>query len=183
MIKLAVIDVDGVLSDGGYYVPSHTRIETGVPNNFYLRKLNTKDFVGMKLIHDAGVRCIIVSGSREPCIQHINYLNPYITVADNVQDKYDWVETFIKHSKGMYSWEEISAIGDEINDAKLLENVGMAACPSDAVPEIIDIVSNRKDGFVMSKKGGDGCVREFTDLIRSMQRIPAKWVNWEKKYE
>jgi 3-deoxy-D-manno-octulosonate 8-phosphate phosphatase (KDO 8-P phosphatase) len=201
MIKLFLSDLDGTCTSGGYIVPSNR--DAGFNGNInivgqrrpdrpigfhrylYFRQLNTKDSVGMKLLNEAGIKCMVISGSREPCIDSLVYLNPHLTVLADVQDKCDWVRTYIEHSDGKYSWDDIAFIGDEINDAKLLQHVGLAACPSDAVPEIIELVSNRKDGFVMSKVGGAGCVREFTDLIRKIQGIPTKWLaeKWERKNE
>ena len=183
-IKLFLTDLDGTLTSGGYYVTS-VHDDIYLPKKLYLRQLNTKDSVGMKLLNEAGIKCMVISGSREPCIDSLVYLNPHLTIIPDVQDKYDWVETYIRNTKGFYSWDEIAFIGDEINDAKLLQHVGLAACPSDAVQEIIDIVSNRDGGFVMNKKGGDGCVREFTDHIRKLQGIPTQWLaeKWERKDE
>ncbi len=51
-------------------------------------------------------------------------------------------------------------IGDNINDAEVMQKVGMPACPSDAAIQIIEIAN-----VVLSKKGGDGCVREFCDYF------------------
>ena len=54
--------------------------------------------------------------------------------------------------------ESIAFIGDDLNDKTIMEYVGMAACPQDAVEEIKLLVD-----VVLSKKGGEGCVREFID--------------------
>ena len=49
-------------------------------------------------------------------------------------------------------------IGDDVNDLEIIKTVGFAACPSDAM----DIVKTNVD-VILSKKGGEGCVREFID--------------------
>ena len=59
------------------------------------------------------------------------------------------------------SLEEIAYIGDDINCIELLESVGLAACPSDADYKVKSI----KNIIILNSKGGDGCVREFVDLI------------------
>ena len=59
--------------------------------------------------------------------------------------------------------QEVAYIGDDVNCVELLSQVGYAACPADAC----DKVKNIPDISVMSKKGGEGCVREFiTDLLK-----------------
>ena len=59
------------------------------------------------------------------------------------------------------SLSEVAYIGDDINDLELLTNVGLAACPKDAVNEVKDI-NNIK---ILYTKGGEGVVREFVENI------------------
>ena len=54
--------------------------------------------------------------------------------------------------------ENVAIIGDDINDLDVIKNVGFSASPSDAM----DIVKSNVD-VILSKKGGEGCVREFID--------------------
>ena len=64
-------------------------------------------------------------------------------------------------SKNFYSIDEIAYIGDDLNCHSLLSNVGIAACPSNAVDEIKSI-----PGIIcLSKKGGEGAFREFSKLF------------------
>ena len=175
MIKLLLCDIDGTLTDGGYYVSS----VKGIPNE-YVRKFNTKDFVGLDALSDAGIKVATLTGSQAPCKGQFDRAAPFMTVYDSVQDKYAFVANAFIKTEG-YSWDDIAFIGDELNDAKLLENVGWAACPADAAPEIIDIVENHDNGSVLERNGGDRCVREFTDIIRAVMEIPARWENWEEK--
>jgi YrbI family 3-deoxy-D-manno-octulosonate 8-phosphate phosphatase len=53
---------------------------------------------------------------------------------------------------------EIAFIGDDRNDLKVMEAVGLAVCPASAVPAVKSI-----SDIILSKKGGDACVREFID--------------------
>ena len=55
----------------------------------------------------------------------------------------------------------VAYIGDDGNCFKLLENVGLAASPSDAV----DDIKNIKNIIILNKKGGEGVFREFVDLF------------------
>lgn len=57
------------------------------------------------------------------------------------------------------SKEQVAYIGDDINCKELLEYVGLAACPNDAV----DIIKKIPNINIMQSKGGEGAVREFVD--------------------
>lgn len=56
---------------------------------------------------------------------------------------------------------EVAYIGDDINCVELLLNVGLAACPVDAQAKVKSIPGIK----IMTKKGGEGCVREFIEMI------------------
>jgi len=202
MIKLFITDIDGCLTDGGYFSPSIPEISIKVspPScddrdtrlqltpQFYLRKFNTCDFVGIQMLSNAGIQCVALTGSYEPSMPQFERAGRKIIVCAGVQDKFDFVRsTYVECSDrpGKCSWDEIAFIGDEINDCALLAAVGLSACPADAAREVIAVVENKSDtmigeGFVMSRKGGELCVREFTDMIRDMQNIKASWCNWEE---
>ena len=59
------------------------------------------------------------------------------------------------------SMQEVAYIGDDVNCIALLSAVGMAACPADADAKVKAIPGI----LVMTKKGGEGCVREFCNHI------------------
>ena len=63
--------------------------------------------------------------------------------------------------------EEILYVGDDIPDIPVMEKVGVSCCPSDAVPDVKEIVD-----YVSHKKGGEGCVRE---IIEQVLRVQGKW--------
>ena len=64
MIKLLAIDIDGTLTDGGYYSPS---IFVSGFEHGYFRKFNTRDFVGIKLLVDAGLKVVFITGATYCC--------------------------------------------------------------------------------------------------------------------
>jgi YrbI family 3-deoxy-D-manno-octulosonate 8-phosphate phosphatase len=57
-------------------------------------------------------------------------------------------------------FDEVAYMGDDLPDICVLEKVGLAGCPADAVDEVKAIA-----GFVAAKPGGKGAVREFCDMI------------------
>ncbi len=57
--------------------------------------------------------------------------------------------------------EEVAYVGDDINCIDLLSAVGFPACPSDAHMKIVNIQGIK----ILNRKGGDGCIREFVDIL------------------
>ena len=59
-------------------------------------------------------------------------------------------------------------MGDDVADIGVMEKVGVATCPQDAVSDVKKIVD-----YVSPKKGGDGCVRE---ILEQVMRVQNKWI-------
>lgn len=58
------------------------------------------------------------------------------------------------------NFSDIAYIGDDLPDLECLKNVGLSLCPNDAVKEVLEHVD-----IILSKNGGEGCVREFCDML------------------
>ena len=148
-IKLLVIDVDGVLTDGGMYVS-----ESGDE----MKKFNTKD--GMAIIHltknDFQVAIISSGFKGEAVHQRAERLGiQHCSVSRN--PKIDTLKSICKDLNIELS--NVAIIGDDINDLEIMKVVGFSACPADAV----NVVKSNVD-VILNKKGGEGCVREFIDF-------------------
>lgn len=151
-IKFLVLDVDGTLTDGGIYIS-----ESGNE----MKKFNTKDGMGIKRLLKTGVEVGLISASISKKIVHhraamlgIRYC--YVGDGDKLEILSDWLDEMD------LSFKEVAFIGDDINDAKIMQEVGLSACPVDALGEVQGIAN-----IVLEKKGGQGCVREFIDRIFS----------------
>lgn len=147
-LKLLILDVDGVMTDGGMYFA-----ESGDQ----YKKYNTKDGMGIMALHDLGIKIgIISSGFKEGMVKARAELLkiPHVYVGRDPKMKIlqDWCE---KLSIGL---DEVGIIGDDINDLEVMRNVGFSASPANAVP----VVKAQVD-LVLQQKGGDACVREFID--------------------
>ena len=148
-IKLLILDVDGTLTDGGVYVDENGR-ET--------KKFNAKDGVGIMELQKNGVEVGIISNSERGggILSRSRYLGiKHIYIGDDPKHKI--LEKWIKEKN--ISIENIAFIGDDINDLGIINMVKFSACPNDAVEIIKDKVSMK-----LNTSGGDGCVREFSDL-------------------
>ncbi len=147
-IKLLILDVDGVLTDGGMFFTE---------NGDQIKRYNTKDGMAIRHLTKSGFQVALISSGFKPGmvearaevlgIQHcIVTREPKKSVLDKICE-----------SMGL-ELSQTAIIGDDINDLELIDVCGFSACPADAV----DIVKSKVD-LVLSQNGGHGCVREFID--------------------
>ena len=152
-IKLFLSDVDGTLTDGGMYYS-----ESGDE----LKKFNTRDGMGFQLLREAGIKTGIITSE-----------DTHIVVNRAKNLKVDFLHQGKRNGGKLVvakeicgqlgiTLDEVAYIGDDINCMELLEAVGVKACPGDACEEVKDIPGM----MVMKKNGGEGCVREFIEIIR-----------------
>ena len=151
-IKLFVSDIDGTLTDGGMYYSE---------NGDELKKFNTRDGMGFGMLREAGIKtAIVTSENRELNRRRAEKMKiDYLIQGKRDGGKLAAVNEIVKELG--ISIQEVAYIGDDVNCIELLSSVGYAACPLDAcmaVKEIPDII-------MLSRKGGEGCVREYIERL------------------
>lgn len=151
-IKLFISDIDGTLTDGGMYYSE---------NGDELKKFNTRDGMGFGMLRKAGIKtAIITSEDRMLNQRRAEKLQlDYLVQGKREGGKLSAAQS-ICEELGI-TLQDVAYIGDDINCIDLLSAVGIAACPSDAHQRVKDIPHIK----VMSKKGGEGCVREFIENL------------------
>lgn len=151
-IKLFITDADGTLTDGGMYYS-----EKGDE----LKKFNTRDGMGLQLLREAGIKTAIITSEKNKIVENraeklkIDYL---------VQGKRDGgklAATLELCELLGISLNEVAYIGDDINCYDLLSAVSVKACPADACCKVKSLPNIR----IMTKNGGEGCVREFIETL------------------
>jgi YrbI family 3-deoxy-D-manno-octulosonate 8-phosphate phosphatase len=147
-IKLLILDVDGVLTDGGMYVTE---------NGDQQKRFHTHD--GMAILHLTKNNFqigIISSGFTNNMVQSraslLGIQNCYVGREPKIQILEKWC------SELQIELSEVAIIGDDINDLEIMRKVGLAVCPANAVNQV-----KSQSHIILTKKGGDGCVREFID--------------------
>lgn len=148
-VKLLLLDVDGVLTDG-----SITYSDEGIE----LKTFNSRDGFGLNLLRQAGVEVgIITARTSKALIRRCQDLQ----IEHLHQGKRNKVAVFeeILVELGLQP-EQVAYVGDDWLDLPLLAKVGLAATVADGVPEMNDAVD-----FVTRRDGGHGAVREVCDLI------------------
>ena len=147
-IKFVVCDVDGTLTDGGMYITS---------DGTHFKKFNTKDGMAVKMLYQNNYHVGLISHSKtkEMVNERANMLSIkhcYVGGDDKLTILNQWITEL-----GI-SLEEVAYLGDDNNDLNIMENVGLAVCPSDASKRISKIAD-----ITLINKGGDACLREFVE--------------------
>ena len=139
-IRLLSIDVDGVLTDGGIYYADDG-------NTF--RKFNAKDGMGLVYLRKAGVEITIISSGNAGAIEHRAARLGIEHVHTDVWDKLETLKGLAERL-GL-DLDQVAHMGDDINDLPVLEVVGCAIAPADAMPEVLAAAD-----LITGKSGGDG---------------------------
>lgn len=155
-IKVALFDVDGVLSDSKVFWSGE---ECG-----YNRFFHTQDGYGLKVLMKAGLKVGIITGGNSLGVKKrfTDLGLDYIKMGN--EDKRASFEEILKDS-GVLE-EEVLYMGDEFFDLPILKRVGFSATPPHASCEIRESVD-----YISHREGGEGCVREVIDLVRHAQDI------------
>jgi 3-deoxy-D-manno-octulosonate 8-phosphate phosphatase (KDO 8-P phosphatase) len=164
-IKLILMDVDGVLTDGRiFFLPNHE-------GGFYETKgFDSQDGLGLHFCRLLGIPTGVISGrDSQAVVERAKMLGmKYV-----YQGKLEKLESFQEILKDAgCSESETVFIGDDMTDAVLMRRVGLAVAVANARPEVRSIAH-----YVTQADGGRGAVREAIEMILKAQGL------WEKVLE
>lgn len=163
-IKLLILDVDGVMTDGTIWIDDRAREQKG---------FNVGDGFGIKCLMKAGIGVAVITGRRSGVVVHrtgeLGIQEVHQGVSDKLVPFYE-----IMQKKGLTT-EQVCYIGDDLPDLPLLKKVGLSVTVADALQEVKDRVD-----FVTGKEGGRGAVREVCELILKAQK---KWAETVSFYD
>ena len=148
-VQLLLLDVDGVLTDGGV-----TWSNDGIEHKTF----HIRDGLGLRIWHRAGGRTGIVTGRSSRVVQVRAEELGIGIVRQGVEDKLE-VAAAIVAECGL-SWEQTAFIGDDLPDLPVVLRCGVGAAVADACPELVaaaDVVTRRP--------GGRGAVRELIERL------------------
>ena len=152
-IKLLLLDVDGVLSNGTLYIGSDGKEYKG---------FSTHDGIGIKMLLRSGVEVAVLSGRKSKAtvvrmkslgVKHIyqgqeRKFDAYIALRDRLKLRD----------------EEIAYVGDDVPDVPILKVVGLGITVPNAMPMVLDFAT-----WITEARGGEGAVREVCEFIMGVQ--------------
>ena len=152
-IRLAVFDVDGVLTDGRLYF-----LEDGSE----FKTFNTLDGQGIKMLIASGVTTAIISGRKTLIVERRASSLGIEHVFQGREDKLVVLDGLLAQL-GL-SYEQVAYLGDDLPDLPVIRRVGLGM----AVASAAGFVREHAHG-VTQARGGEGAAREFCELIMSAQ--------------
>lgn len=165
-IRLLILDVDGVLTDGGLYYDG-----TGC----IMKRFNAQDGLGIKTAQAEGIIVAVISGLNHPPVEcRVRELG--------IEDYYPghhrkvpcMEEICRRHG---ISIEETAYLGDDWVDIGPMRLAGLPMAVSNAQPEVLEIAS-----YVTERRGGDGAVREAVSFILKAQgKLEKALASWENE--
>lgn len=157
-IKLLLLDVDGVLTDGTLLYSSAGEESKG---------FNTQDGFGITLLQQAGLGCGIITARTSALVQRRAEELKMQHIYQGIRKKNDALREILK--KTALKPVEIAYMGDDWLDLVLLMQVGLAIAPANGAAEVRERVH-----YVTPRAGGQGAVRDACDLLLAAQGKHAK---------
>jgi 3-deoxy-D-manno-octulosonate 8-phosphate phosphatase (KDO 8-P phosphatase) len=162
-VKLLLLDVDGVLTDG--------RIIYDNQGN-ELTAFDVKDGHGLKMLQRAGIAVGIITGRKsQVVVKRAAELGIEILYQGALNKLQPYQEILAQHE---LSDEQVAYVGDDVVDLPILRRVGFSATVADAVPEVLPLVD-----YVAGKPGGRGAVREICDMLI---KASGRWEELTQRY-
>jgi 3-deoxy-D-manno-octulosonate 8-phosphate phosphatase (KDO 8-P phosphatase) len=152
-IRLVAFDVDGVFTDGRFYLSDH-----GVESKAF----NTQDGYGIRCLLKAGIAVAIISGRSSGAVAKRMQELGVKHVIQGCKDKMAAFETLTREL-GIDD-ADCAYVGDDLPDLPLLHRVGFAIAVANAVSELPG-----QCDYTTNARGGHGAVREVCDLVLAAQ--------------
>lgn len=159
-IRVLLMDVDGVLTDGRIWLLSR---RDGTASE--IKGFSAYDGAGLKLARAAGLRTGLITGRESSAVSQRARECEIEFVYQHRATKMGALEEILQITGA--GEDEVAYVGDDLPDIPVMERVGLAAAVANAAPEV-----KRAAHFVTSRSGGEGAVREVIELIVKAQ---GKW--------
>jgi len=161
-IKLLILDVDGVFTNGILFLNSEGE---------EIKGFSTRDGLGIAMLIRAGVEVVMVTGRYSKTARiRANELG-----IKNVYEKTVFKGPICRQiiSDRNLTKDQVCAMGDDIIDLAMFSEVGLKTAPADAVQEIISAAD-----WVSSMPGGKGAIRELCELILKSKNLWEDSINF-----
>jgi 3-deoxy-D-manno-octulosonate 8-phosphate phosphatase (KDO 8-P phosphatase) len=167
-IKLLLMDVDGVLTNGRLYNvpgPDGQMVET--------KGFDSQDGIGLQWLSWKGIKTGVISGRQSPATAERARQCKMTYVYQGHIEKIPILEEILADAR--LDPSEVAYIGDDFTDTVIMHRVGLAIATANARPEV-----KREAHYVTQAAGGEGAVREVVELLLKAQE---RWREILKHYE
>jgi len=148
-VRLILLDVDGVLTDGGI---------TYGGADIELKRFDIQDGMGISLAVKAGLTVGILTGRTSPMVERRARELSIRVIKQGFLNKLEGWNEILREEK--LEPAQVASIGDDVQDLPVLWRAGVSAAPANAVAEVRSQVD-----YVCQRSGGHGAVRELIDLL------------------
>ncbi|MDR2991547.1 MAG: HAD hydrolase family protein [Burkholderiaceae bacterium] len=148
-VRVAIFDVDGVLTDGGLYYDAQGES---------LKRFSTLDGLGLKLLRRAQIEPVVISGRDSPALRARLAALAVTHAALGSEDKLPAAEKMLASLQA--DWPQTAVIGDDWPDLPLFARAAFTCAPANAHPEV-----RARAHHVTAACGGEGAARAFCDLL------------------
>lgn len=156
-LKLALFDIDGVLTDGKLYIG---------PRGQEFKAVSVKDGHGLKQLQRSGVQLGVISGRPSEAMEYrlndLGFDHVYLAIEDKLP-----VFEKLLNELGITP-EECSFMGDDEPDLPLMTRSGIALAPVDAMPMVTETAD-----WVSTLPAGSGAVRQACDFLLAARMEPS----------
>jgi 3-deoxy-D-manno-octulosonate 8-phosphate phosphatase (KDO 8-P phosphatase) len=167
-VKLLMLDVDGVLTDGGIYLGA-----TATGESVELKRFEITDGLGIHLLQLAGIRVAIVTGRESEAVRlRAMELDVDECHQDRTARKLVIVEALLERLG--IEWEEAAFLGDDLPDIPVLRRVGVPCAVANAVAEVRALAV-----WTGRRRGGTGAVRELAEALLTAR---GEWTRRVEEY-
>ena len=148
-VKLFVLDVDGVLTDGGLYMGAQGELA---------KRFDAKDGMGLSLLLRHGIKVAFLTGRGQGIVQRRAQELRIPYCFEGVKDKRRQLLQLAESLR--LSADEIAYMGDDLNDLPAFAAAGHRFAPADGVAEVRQLAD-----YVTQSRAGHGAVREVAEVL------------------
>ena len=148
-VSLLVLDVDGVLTDGGLYYDAEGHV---------LKRFDVQDGLGLTIAQKAGIAVAVITGQDSPAVEKRMRV---LGVADYYAGRFNKIASFahVMEQHGL-AREQVAYLGDDWVDLAVMSRAGLPLAVANAQPEVKAVAR-----YVTQARGGRGAVRETVRLL------------------
>jgi 3-deoxy-D-manno-octulosonate 8-phosphate phosphatase (KDO 8-P phosphatase) len=167
-VRLLLMDVDGVMTDGTYWSVPDGRGGTAEAKAF-----DSQDGIALQWLRQAGIRAGLISGRVSAATEERARQAGFVYIYQGHVEKVPVLEEILADA-GLEA-EQVAYVGDDLTDVAIMHRVGLSGATANARAEV-----KKEAHYVTEAAGGHGAVREVVELLLKAQD---RWADVLARYE